>query len=86
MSDFEQLTLLITEIESASFRAPDDIPSPDKIRSLLKDLREARQAKSREGLKMIDHNELSVSVCSRSCCISLMLSCLVTKFELHGDQ
>jgi hypothetical protein len=44
----------------AYHRAPDDIPAPDKIRSLLKDLREARQAKSREGLQMIDHNELSV--------------------------
>ncbi|EIN10525.1 Psf2-domain-containing protein [Punctularia strigosozonata HHB-11173 SS5] len=40
--------------------APDDIPSPDKVRSLLKDLREARQAKSRAGLQMIDHNELSL--------------------------
>ena len=41
-------------------RAPDDIQSSDKIRSLLKDIREARQAKSREGLQKIDHSELSV--------------------------
>lgn len=32
----------------------------DKIKSLLKDLREARQAKSRDGLQKIDHSELSV--------------------------
>lgn len=41
-------------------RAPDDIQNSDKIRSLLKDIREARQAKSREGLQKIDHSELSV--------------------------
>src|SRR5260221_4285467 len=40
--------------------APDDIQNSDKIRSLLKDIREARQAKSREGLQKIDHSELSV--------------------------
>lgn len=42
-------------------RASDDLEHPDKLRSLLKDLREARQAKSREGLKQLDHSELSVS-------------------------
>jgi GINS complex subunit 2 len=41
-------------------RASDDIQNSDKIRSLLKDIREARQAKSREGLQKIDHSELSV--------------------------
>ena len=45
-------------------RASDDLDNPDKIRSLLKDLREARQAKSREGLKTLDHSELSV--CNRN--------------------
>lgn len=40
--------------------APDDVPSAEKVRSLLKDLREARQAKSREGLAKLDHSELSV--------------------------
>lgn len=40
--------------------ASDDLEQPDKLRSLLKDLREARQAKSREGLKQLDHSELSV--------------------------
>ncbi|KAI0353038.1 Psf2-domain-containing protein [Trametes cingulata] len=38
--------------------APDDLQNPDRIRSLLKDIREARQAKSREGLSKLDHNEL----------------------------
>jgi GINS complex subunit 2 len=41
-------------------RASDDLENPDKIRTLLKDLREARQAKSRDGLKTLDHSELSV--------------------------
>ena len=40
--------------------APDDPQQPDKLRSLLKDLREARQAKSRDGLAVLDHNALSV--------------------------
>ena len=40
--------------------APDDLQQPDKLRSLLKDLREARQAKSRDGLAGLDHNALSV--------------------------
>lgn len=46
---------------TACSRASDDLDNPDKLRSLLKDLREARQAKSREGLKQLDHSELSVS-------------------------
>ncbi|KIM46402.1 hypothetical protein M413DRAFT_313542 [Hebeloma cylindrosporum] len=45
--------------------ASDDLENPEKIRSLLKDLREARQAKSREGLKTLDHSELSLpNLCS----------------------
>ncbi|KIK67795.1 hypothetical protein GYMLUDRAFT_238001 [Collybiopsis luxurians FD-317 M1] len=45
--------------------APDDLQNTDKIRSLLKDLREARQAKSREGLNQLNRGELSVSnLCS----------------------
>ena len=40
--------------------APDDLQQPDKLRSLLKDLREARQAKSRDCLAVLDHNALSV--------------------------
>ena len=42
-------------------RASDDLEDPEKIRSLLKDLREARQAKSRQGLQLLNHNALSVS-------------------------
>ena len=41
--------------------APDDLQNPERIRFLLKDIREARQAKSREGLAKLDHNELLVS-------------------------
>jgi len=45
--------------------ASDDLENPDKLRSLLKDLREARQAKSRDGLKHLDHSELSLpNLCS----------------------
>jgi len=45
--------------------ASDDLENPDKIRSLLKDLREARQAKSRDGIKQLDHSELSLpNLCS----------------------
>ena len=43
-------------------RASDDLENPDKLRTLLKDLREARQAKSRDGLKTLDHSELSVRI------------------------
>ncbi|KAI0033755.1 hypothetical protein K488DRAFT_84600 [Vararia minispora EC-137] len=41
--------------------AAEDIPNSDKVRSLLKDIREVRQAKSRDGLKKIDHIELSLA-------------------------
>jgi hypothetical protein len=51
----------LSSLDIVSFtRASDDIQNSDKIRSLLKDIREARQAKSREGLQKIDHSELSV--------------------------
>jgi GINS complex subunit 2 len=45
---------------ASSISAADDLQNPDKIRTLLKDLREARQAKSREGLKKLDHIALTV--------------------------
>ncbi|KDQ21557.1 hypothetical protein BOTBODRAFT_182861 [Botryobasidium botryosum FD-172 SS1] len=45
--------------------AADDLALPDKIRSLLKDLREARQSKSRDGLKKLDHIQLEMAnLCS----------------------
>lgn len=40
--------------------AQDDLENPDRIRTLLKDIREARQAKSREGITKLDHSELGV--------------------------
>ncbi|KAF9006593.1 hypothetical protein BDQ17DRAFT_1407820 [Cyathus striatus] len=51
---FAEISKLLLDVAS------DDLENPDKLRSLLKDLREARQAKSREGLKKIDHSELSL--------------------------
>lgn len=40
--------------------APDDLASPDRIRLLLKDIREARQAKVRDGLGAINPVHLGV--------------------------
>ena len=61
------------------YRAPDDIQNSDKIRSLLKDIREARQAKSREGLQKIDHSELSVrdSISHLLCALTTVDSCKI---------
>ncbi|CAE6435599.1 unnamed protein product [Rhizoctonia solani] len=39
--------------------AYEDITSSDRVRNLLKDIREARQAKLRAGLKDLDHLQLS---------------------------
>ncbi|KAF8914196.1 hypothetical protein CPB84DRAFT_1758664 [Gymnopilus junonius] len=63
---FSKLPFRFTEISKVILDvASDDLENPDKIRSLLKDLREARQAKSREGLKTLDHSELSLpNLCS----------------------
>lgn len=47
---------MILTLDSAS----DDLENPDKIRTLLKDIREARQAKSRDGIAKLDHSELGV--------------------------
>ncbi|KAI9513257.1 DNA replication complex GINS protein PSF2 [Russula earlei] len=64
--EFSQFPFRFTEIAKLLLdTAPDDIPNSDKIRSLLKDIREARQAKSRDGLQKIDHSELSLpNLCS----------------------
>ncbi|OBZ76600.1 DNA replication complex GINS protein PSF2 [Grifola frondosa] len=57
--DFSELPFRFSEVAKVLLDvAPDDIPNPDKVRSLLKDIREARQAKSREGLAKLDHSEL----------------------------
>ncbi|EIM85710.1 DNA replication complex GINS protein PSF2 [Stereum hirsutum FP-91666 SS1] len=63
---FSQLPFRFAEVAKILLDvAPDDVPNSDKIRSLLKDIREARQAKSREGLSKIDHSELSLpNLCS----------------------
>ena len=54
--------------------ASDDLENPDKIRTLLKDIREARQSKSREGVRKLDHSELGV-------CYSLVVlsDCFMTR-------
>jgi hypothetical protein len=63
------------------YRAPDDIQNSDKIRSLLKDIREARQAKSREGLQKIDHSELSVS--ARALPVPICLLTVVVSYRTY---
>jgi hypothetical protein len=55
--------------------ASDDLENPDKIRTLLKDIREARQSKSREGISKLDHSELGVRC---------PLSSLSTCFLMHA--
>ena len=52
---------LNARIKLTSDSASDDLENPDRIRTLLKDIREARQAKSREGITKLDHSELGVS-------------------------
>ncbi|KAL0949249.1 hypothetical protein HGRIS_009327 [Hohenbuehelia grisea] len=64
--EFSDLPFRFAEISRILLdAAPDDIDNVDKLRSLLKDLREARQSKSREGLAKLDHSELSLpNLCS----------------------
>jgi hypothetical protein len=68
-----------------AYSASDDLQNPDKIRNLLKDLREARQAKSREGLRKLDHISLSVGPSSMFL-LALWLNVTVTASVLGGDQ
>lgn len=43
----------------------DDLDNPDKLRGLLKDLQEARQAKTRENLRKLNHESLEIpNLCS----------------------
>ncbi|KAG6910953.1 hypothetical protein DXG01_006007 [Tephrocybe rancida] len=64
---FSDLPFRFTEVSKILLDvASDDLENPDKLRYLLKDLREARQAKSRDGLQTLDHNELSASPTSES--------------------
>lgn len=64
--EFSDLPFRFAEISKVLLDvAPDDLENPDRLRSLLKDIREARQAKSREGLDQLDHNELTLlNLCS----------------------
>ncbi|PCH40874.1 Psf2-domain-containing protein [Wolfiporia cocos MD-104 SS10] len=64
--EFSELPFRFAEVAKVLLDvASDDISSPDKVRSLLQDIREARQAKSREGLSKLDHSELSLpNLCS----------------------
>jgi len=55
------LTLLLTPPRSA----PDDLPAPDAARLLLKDIREARQAKVRAGLRALNPIHLGMPNLSR---------------------
>lgn len=66
--------------------ASDDLENPDKIRSLLKNLREARQAKSRDGIKQLDHSELSVSPHLIVRDIPSQCTILVAQLVFHGNQ
>ncbi|KAE9395032.1 Psf2-domain-containing protein [Gymnopus androsaceus JB14] len=63
---FSQLPFRYAEVSKVLLDvAADDIQDTDKVRSLLKDLKEARQAKSREGLDQLNRGELSLSnLCS----------------------
>ncbi|KAH9948401.1 Psf2-domain-containing protein [Amylocystis lapponica] len=63
---FSEMPFRFTEIAKVLLDvASDDFPNSDRLRSLLKDIREARQAKSREGLSKLDHSELSLpNLCS----------------------
>ncbi|KAF8663370.1 hypothetical protein AX16_000945 [Volvariella volvacea WC 439] len=58
---FSELPFRYSEISKVLLDvASDDLENPDKLRSLLKDFREARQAKTRAGLVKINSNELSL--------------------------
>ncbi|KAI0692663.1 hypothetical protein BC835DRAFT_1356407 [Cytidiella melzeri] len=60
--DFSEMPFRFAEIAKVLLDvASDDFHNPDKIQSLLKDIREARQAKSREGLSRLDHSELGLT-------------------------
>lgn len=65
-----------------AFRASDDLDQPDKIRSLLKDLREVRQAKIREGLPVLDDKMLRV----RTCMINILFILMMNVCLLHRCQ
>ncbi|KAF8524716.1 hypothetical protein BU17DRAFT_74766 [Hysterangium stoloniferum] len=56
---FSVLPLRFVEIGKVLLdMASEDLHNSDKIRNILKDLRETRQAKSQEGLRKLDHEML----------------------------
>ena len=76
----------MSHVSTNIFSASDDLENPEKIRSLLKDLREARQAKSREGLKTLDHSELSVSYSPVHHSFTSYFYSIAAKSLFHGNQ
>jgi len=66
--------------------ASDDLENPDKIRTLLKDIREVRQAKSREGVTKLDHSELGVRHPPSLPTDLVSHTCLAFWSLLYGDQ
>ncbi|KZV69869.1 DNA replication complex GINS protein PSF2 [Peniophora sp. CONT] len=59
---FSEMPLRFAEIAKVLLDvASDDVQESDKVRSLLKDIREVRQAKSRDGLQNIDRSELALA-------------------------
>ncbi|KAH9943253.1 Psf2-domain-containing protein [Epithele typhae] len=60
-SDFSEMPFRFAEIAKILLDvASDDLQNPEKLRTLLKDIREARQAKSREGLTELSRIEVSL--------------------------
>ncbi|KAJ7584258.1 DNA replication complex GINS protein PSF2 [Mycena floridula] len=70
--------------------AADDIENSDKIRSLLKDLREARQAKSRAGLGSLDSFVLMSNLCAMEINeirpVWIQSSWILEKLQHKGDE
>lgn len=67
--------------------ASDDLENPDKIRTLLKDIREARQSKSRDGITKLDHSELGVRTRSTFLLPDVLFDTRTAFWPLfHGDQ
>ncbi|KAJ7686074.1 hypothetical protein B0H17DRAFT_1332927 [Mycena rosella] len=61
-AEFTKLPFRFAEISRVLLDvASDDLQNADKLRSLLKDLREARQAKARAGLESLEHSTLGLS-------------------------
>ncbi|KAJ7241906.1 DNA replication complex GINS protein PSF2 [Mycena haematopus] len=61
-AEFTKLPFRFAEISRVLLDgASDDLQNPDKLRTLLQDLREARQAKARAGLENLEHSILGLS-------------------------